>query len=262
MSKPMFLGVIVAGVLVGGVLAGCGGASGSSDVVVAKVGNTPITESTLNHWTATFVRGDFYSANSSKAPAGLATDPPDYAVCVKASKTLEPISSSGKPTRSAAQLEHRCQVLYKLVRAEALSYLISSLWAVGMSAEIGKHVSDQDVQRYLGGYIKREYRTQQAFATYLANRGWSIADMHYILKRNLLSQQLDPALRHRAAALGGGERAYGEAYIASISKWTLKTHCRAGDVVARCKGYKAKPAKTGPGEASPAVILEEIATGR
>ncbi len=262
MSKSMFLALIVAGVLLGALLAGCGGTSGSSDAVVAEVGSTPITESMLNHWTATFVRGDFYQVNAGKAPLGLATDPPDYASCVKAAKTLAPSPSSGKRILTAAQLDHRCHILYGFVRDEALSYLISALWADGMSAEIGKHVSNEDVQRTINESIKKGYKTQQAFATYLANRGWSLSDMRYVVKRNLLNQKLTADAQRKAASLGGGERAFGQVLLQRISKWTKKTSCHAGFVVLRCKEYRAKKASTVPEEASPAVIFEEMNGGR
>jgi len=262
MSKPMFLAMIVAGALLGVLSAGCGGASGSSDPVVAQVGRASITESTLNHRVAAFVRSDFYAVNVSKAPPGLATDPPDYASCVRAAKTLAPPASSGKRIFTAAQLERRCHSLYTYVRQEALSDLIYGLWAVGQDAEIGKHVSDQAVQQDLGELVKKHYKTQQAFATYLANAGWSLADMHYNVKRSLLAQQLAADSEAKARKLGGGEQALVKVILQRNVKWTNKTNCRAGYVVSQCKEYKATPASTTPIESSPAVIFEEMNGGR
>jgi hypothetical protein len=259
MSKSMFAAIIVSSVLMGALAAGCGGASGNGDAVVAQVGRTPITEATLNHWMATFVRGDFYQAVGSKAPAGLATNPPNYDSCVKAAKTLAPGPSSGKRILSAAQLEHRCRVLYRDVRHEALSYLISVLWAVGQAAEIGKHVSDQQIQHYLGEIVKEQYKTQQAFTTYLANKGWSLADMQYILKKNILSEQLNTDAKAKASQLGGGKQAFMKVILRRNAQWTAKTNCRAGYVVWQCQEYKPKTTST---EASPAVLFEEMGGSR
>jgi hypothetical protein len=262
MSKLMFLVMIVGALLLGTLLAACGRASGSSDAVVARVDGTPITESTLNHWVATFVRGDFYQVNGHKTPVGLATNPPNYASCVTAAKTLAPAPSSGKRILTAAELGRRCHLLYRFVREEALTYLISALWDVGMTEEIGKHVSDQEVEQYLHGLVKRQYKTRQAFVTYLAARGWSLADMHYILKRNLLDQLLTADAEKKANRLGGSEHAMGEILVQREAKWVKKTSCRPGDVVMRCAGWKAKAGPTKPDELSPAVIFEEMNGGR
>jgi hypothetical protein len=261
MSKAMFAAMLASAALAGLLAAGCGGASGASgggDTVVAKVGSTPITESTLNHWVATFVRGDFYEAVGQKAPAGLGTDPPNYPSCVQAAKAIAPSRSSGKRILSKAQLEHRCRVLYRDVAAEALTYLISALWTTGQGAELGKHVTDQEVQRYLSKLVRERYKTTQAFAEYLASKGLSVADMQYLLKRNLLAEQVGREVRAKAQKLGGQQ-----ALIKSIAelnaRWTEKTHCRAGHLVAQCHEYTAGSNST---ESSPAIIFEEMRGSR
>lgn len=117
-------------------LPGCGKSASGADSVVAQVGKSPITESTLRHWAATFLRGDFFSGTGHKAPAGLGTDPPNYAACVAAAKTLTP--APGKPKLNATQLNRRCHELYRSVSVEALSFLIGSLWSIGQVAELGE----------------------------------------------------------------------------------------------------------------------------
>jgi hypothetical protein len=260
MSKSKFAAMIVSAGVVGVSLAGCGGSSGAGGTVVAQAGRATITEATLNHWMATFVRGDFFQATGgSKAPAGLATDPPDYGSCAKAAKTLAPSPSSGKLILTRTQLEHRCHELYRYVRQEALSYLISVLWAVGQGAELGKHVSEQQVQGHLSTIIREQYKTQQAFATYLANKGWSLADMQYILKRNLLVQKLQADAETKASRLGGGQHALVKVILTRNARWTAKTHCRAGYIVWQCREYK--PTSTA-NESSPAIMFEEMRGAR
>jgi hypothetical protein len=122
MSKSRLAAIVITTVLVALLAAGCGSSSGSSGTVVARVGGATITEATLDHWMATFVRGDFYQATGGlKAPAGLATDPPNYSSCVSAAKTLAPSPSSGKLILTSTQLERHCRALVKYVRSEALS---------------------------------------------------------------------------------------------------------------------------------------------
>lgn len=232
---------------------GCGGTGGSSDPVVAQVGNTNITESTLHHWTAVFMRGDYFSTTNTKAPAGLATEPPNYPSCVAAAKTIEPSPSSGKPRLTEAQLNQKCHALYKAVRSEALSYLISVLWEIGQAQEMGRTVSDQEVQKQINTLISRTYKSQQAFFTFLDRKGWSLADMHYIVKRNLLSQIITDAAVNRATTKAG-QRAFVDAVLQRNAKWTTKTQCHTSELVWQCEGYKP-PATSGQ---SPAVMFEEI----
>jgi hypothetical protein len=240
-------------VFAGLAVVGCGGTAGNGDPVVAQVGSTKITESTLHHWMATFVRGDFYATIGTKAPAGLATDPPNYAACVAAAKTIEPRPSSGKPRLTGTQLEQKCHALYRDVRSEALSYLISVLWSIGEAGEMGRTVSDREVQKQIDTLITRTYKTQQAFFTYLDNKGWSLADMHYIVKRNLLSQLVNDVAANKAISQNG-QRAFVNMVLRRNAKWTTKTKCQTGYLVWQCKGYKP----TAPSDPSPAVLFEEI----
>jgi hypothetical protein len=231
-------------------LGGCG--RGGGDAVVAQVGANKITESTLHHWVATFIRGDFYQVIGAKAPAGLATDPPDYASCVSAAKTLVPRPGSGKPRLNTRQLETRCHELYEAVKLEALSYLISALWTKEQAAQLGHPVTDSEVHTRLQGLIAEKYKTQQAFQSYLRNKGWSLADMNYILKRNLGSERVLEAIRRQAAS--GGTRAFARVVLRNNAKWTAKTNCRAGYLVWQCQEYKP----TSPTTRSPAVLFEEM----
>jgi hypothetical protein len=235
-------------------IAGCGGSTGKADAVVAQVGSSTITEPTLLHWMATFIRGDYYATTGHKAPDGLAADPPNYSSCASAAATLAPSPASKKHRLTTQELQHACHVLYQDVRAEALSYLISVLWAVGEARELGTTVSDREVQLKLNVLAKQQYSTRQAFTTYLANKGWSLADIHYIYKRNLLSQKLITDARSKASKLGGGQQAFVNVVVRRNVKWTTKTKCRAGDLVWQCQGYRPK-ASSGP---SPAVLFEEM----
>jgi hypothetical protein len=243
--------------LTAAVISGCGGGSGSGGVV-AQVGGTPITQATLNHWVATFIRGDYYQVIAKKAPAGLATDPPDYRACVGAAKSLAPIRNSGKPILGEAQLGRRCRQLYQDVRLEALSWLISVLWQKGQAAERGEQVTDAALERNLDKWAKEKYGTRQALMAYLDKKGWSLADLHYILKRNLLSELNLIDLHRKATRVttdpAGIQKALLKYLLKLNARWTSKTSCGAGYVVWQCKEYTPRTS-TNP---SPAVLFEEM----
>jgi hypothetical protein len=232
--------------------AGCGGSAG--DKTVAQVGSSKISESMLNHWVATFVRGDFYQVVGRRAPEGLATDPPNYPSCVRAAKTLAPSLASGKPRLDESQLDVKCHQLYANLRSEALSYLISVLWAEGEGAELGRKVSDAEVQSSLNQIEAKQHPGRQAFMTFLHNKGWSLADIHYVYKRNLLQQTIFANTQKKAREAGGSQQALVSAVVRRNAKWTAKTKCSAGLVVWQCPNYHATKTST----PSPAVIFEEM----
>jgi hypothetical protein len=240
--------------------AGCGSSSSSGgNAVVAQVAGKKITESTLNHWTAVFMRGDFYQAAGRKAPIGFASDPPRPEACVSVAKTFAaktvPTPGVKKPKLSEGQLQVKCRALYTQVRQEALGYVLSILWGEGQVAELGRKVTDREVQQNLKELIVNTYHTQQNFQTTLANKGWSLADIQYIIRRNILGRIFVAALKAKAAKLGGGQSTFVKLVNQSNAKWSTKTNCRPQDLVWECQEYKPSAAL---GSSSPAVLLEEM----
>ncbi len=233
-------------------LAACGGSGGGiPGNAVAMVGKTPITYASLNHWAATFVRGDYYQVTQKRAPAGLASDPPNYAACVSAAETIAVKPPKPTPT----QLQGKCHQLYEAVKLEALRYLISALWSADQSAELGHKITETDINERIAQLQKEDYPQPGAFEAYLTNKGWSRADLHYIVKRNLLSGEVLKDIEKQAGKGHAGEKALTRLLQSSASKWTARTTCRPKYVVLQCKEYKGV-APTGP---SPAVLFEQMA---
>ncbi len=229
---------------------GGGGASGS---VVAQVGSVPITKATLAHWTATFVRGDYYSTMSAKAPAGLASDPVNYASCVSAAKTIPATTRGGKARLTAAQLEAKCHELYRAVELEALSYLISAIVSDRESTALGHPITEADIDERIAQTQHETYPKKGQLEAYLANKGWSRADLRYIVRRNLAVGEITKVFGERAK--GGGEKAVAAQFVSLGRAWTEKTTCMTGYRVERCRGYKAPAAQP----TSPAVLFEQMA---
>jgi hypothetical protein len=240
-----------------------GGPRGSANNVVAIVGGTPITQSSLDHWAATFVRGDYYSTMQRRAPAGLATDPPNYAMCVSGERAvIEQAAEQPAPRRSkprtkptAAQLAVKCHQLYRDVRREALGYLISVLWVTGEAAERGHKVTEGAINERITELQQETYPKPGQFASYLANKGWSRTDLRYIVRRNLLSGYVLQEVKSQVGNGSGSELALARRVRANVQKWTTKTTCRGGIVVEACKEYRGATSS----DPSPAVIFEQLA---
>ena len=250
-TKPLSACLAVA--LAAMALYGCGGGQRGSDVV-ARVGAKEITHATLSHWTATFVRGDYYVVERKKAPTGLATNPPDYLACVEAAKTIRSPSATNAPF-TAAQLDTKCHELYASVTQEALKYLISVLWSEGQATERGYKITDADIAERIAQTQKEDYPRPGQFASYLTNKGWSRADLSYIVKRNLLVGEVLKALEAEAGNKGlKGQLALARLVAGNARKWSFKTSCTPGFIVEQCKQYRGAQLKTKPA----AVIFEEM----
>ena len=242
---------LIAGLLVLG-LCSCGG--GSGDPVVATVGKTKISQSTLNHWMATMVGGDFQEITGERAPTGLVSEPANYSRCVTSAKQIKPKSSS-TPVLNEARLKIRCRQLYTALKEQALSYLMTVLWRAEEGAELGQGVSDREISQKLQELAYREYKSPAAFRRFLASRHWSLADERYLLKRNLLDSDFLDRLRARAAALGGGERTFAKLAQENIAKWRAKTRCSPGYTAWQCR----PGGSTDEADPSASVLVEQLA---
>lgn len=237
-------------------LGACGGGGGAHTDVVAQVGTTVITRATLDHWTATFIRGDYFSVTRQKAPVGLASDPPNIGACVLASTKVAVQGARVTVKKLAAgQLNTKCRQLYDTVKREALSYIISVIWSAGQAAEIGHKITDADIADRIAQLQKEDYPKPGQFATYLQNKGWSRSDLNFIVKRNLLVGEVLKDLEAKAGKGAASQPVLARLLEGNARRWTAKTSCQSAYVVEQCKQYKG----AGTDTPSAAVLFEQMA---
>jgi hypothetical protein len=232
-------------------LAGCGGSGGASGVVVAEVGGSAITRGAVNHWMATLAGGDYYELSGRHTvPAGLVSDPPDYAGCVA---RLEG-AAAGSPTRGSKltgpALLTKCQQLYLALRLQAAAFLVRAQLVIGMAREMGIVVSDGEVLQLQKRSIK-SFPNEAEYLRDLASRKESVSDELLNLKLNLLSQKITQKF--------GAE--FGSKVTEGEQRWNAKTSCTAGYIVEHCKQFTGRY----PSSSDAAVLMEQVAklaTGR
>ena len=233
-------------------LAACGG--GTFGEVVAQVGEYSITRAEVSHWMSTLAGGDFIEVSKGHTvPAGLVSEPPNYAACVARLEAVAVSPATGRPKPTAAQLLSKCRQLYQALRLQALSFLVESKWMIGLYGEEGLKVTDAEVVQ-LFKRIEAELSPKEEFQQYLARRRRSLSDELFIVKLDVLRQKAAQKLNT------GGKQMLAE-FTEAGRRWTARTSCRAGYVVQHCKQYTGQSA---PSLASPAVLLEQVAgiTGR
>lgn len=250
-QKPIALAA-VASLALG--LCSCAGGGGKT---VASIGDTKVSQATLNHWMGVVLGGDYHAALNKTAPDGLVSDPPDYSRCVSVAEGIVP-KVSGKPKLSSAQLRLKCRQLNTAIKEQALDYVLSVLWSREEGAELGLHMpSAGEISRHLRELIYSQFKSPDHFRKVIARERRSLADVRFLIKRNILETQIFARVKARAARLGGGEEAAYKLVLQNNAKWQAKTSCSRGYRAWECKQYGS----SGEAKPSPDIVLEGLYKG-
>jgi len=236
------------------VIGGCGSSNG---LVQIERSSGSIDRPMLNHWMRAMAGGDFNQDVGHKGPAGFVSEPANYPECERAAKTVVPRDSSGRLKLNDAEIARKCHELYRSIKAQALSYLISVQWSIAQGDEVGFHVSDALLKKEFANFRKGLYPTEADLQHFLSVRQWALSDILYQLKRNLLVRAILPRFEQRVSKAGGGERVYAKLALQRLQGLVARTSCEPGYVVPNCKQYH------GPPQVSPApgVIFNAFAKG-
>jgi len=218
---------------------------------LALVGSVPITEAELDKWMPILFGGDTFEATHVVAPKRMVSDPPDYGRCIAGVKAIEAKRTVGKVHLPSGGPLVICRELNRDLELQTLGYLIGTQVDLGQSAEKGVHVTDAEVAREFKSLKARLFPKESEFQEYLSNHGWTLGVELYLIKRDLLTEDLE-----KAFTSAGGERAFGKYLRESIPRWDARTICRPGYVVEGCRGYREPTAPSAA--ASPAILLEGL----
>jgi hypothetical protein len=246
-------------------LAACGGSSSpssstsssSAGEVVARVGGSSITRAAVNHWMGQLEGEDYYElSHGHTVPAGLVSDPPDYAVCVSNLQAAAAGNPRAAKSLTPTALLTKCREMNVALRLQAVGFLVQEQWLTSIARDEGVVVGEPEVQRLFRRIRAEQYPTEADLRQYLASRRSSVADELVRAKLDLLGQRT----LNKVGA--GGTHAAAE-FTAIQQKWTAKTSCSAGYVVEHCEQFKGS--QIYPGGLSPAILMEQVAalvTGR
>jgi hypothetical protein len=250
---------IVAALAVAGLLAaGCGISGDDASITHIRGSSATITKPMLDHWVRVVVANDFRAGIGTKGPVGFVSEPADYAECAQAAKKVTPRTHTGKLKLSDGQIEHKCQLLHRVVRDQAMDYLLSAQWAALQAKEQGVRLTEAELHREFLRVRKETYKTEANFQTFLKERRMSLSDVLYQLRRNLYVARTLPKLEARANAAGANSAsARAKVILEHHNQLIARTSCKSGYVMEDCRGYRP-PAKPLP---SPDVVLEAIVQG-
>jgi hypothetical protein len=199
-----------------------------------------ISDSALRHWMQSVAGSDFREAVGAQGPRGFVSEPADYPRCLAAAKLVGPRSFFNQLRPGRAYLNRTCHTLYHSVKAQALGFLIAAKWAEVEGEERGIKLSEADVQQAFTRSRGQRYPTEGDLHRYLAERQWSLADLLYRLKHELLLERLGSSSVTAAGRMN--------------AKMLARTRCADSDLVPGCSAYRG-PATVSP---TPEAILRHL----
>jgi hypothetical protein len=256
--------------LLAAVMTACGGSggntdgpSGSSNVsstsagpgsgeVVARVGSTPITRATVNHWMATLAGGDYYELSAGHTvPEQLVSDPPRYGVCVSHLEAAAASAPFKAVQPSGVQLLAKCRELYQALRSQAVTLLVEIEWIFGLAAEEGVTVTDAEVLAAYKNSTAERFPSPALLSRNQAAKRISISDELLLIRRDLLSERIVAKLKSKSGRLSGLSQLE--------ARWRPRIDCRPGYVAEHCKQFNGAPPPS-PGRPPASILMEQVAT--
>jgi hypothetical protein len=244
-------GAWLAAALTVAIAAGCGGTR-----TLVRIGGTSSTISTadLDHWMKALAGSDFRETIGAQGPTGLVAEPAEYSRCIDSAKLVAPRSFFNQLQLSRVQLGEKCRQLHRAVKQQALRFLISAQWAALEAAEHGLTVSDAEVRQRLRQVRTARYSTAHDLRGYLRQRQWSLSDLLYQLRYELLAGRLSPNSL-AVAEEAGGRLGYEKTVSERGNRLAARTHCARGYVVPGCSSYHGAAQ---PASAQPAWIIAHL----
>jgi hypothetical protein len=234
-------------------LSACGGSSGNR-IVASIDGRTDVTQAVLNHWMVVVLGGDYRAALGELAPEGLVSEPVNYQRCESVAEGIVP-KAAGKPKLTRKQIGVKCRQLNTAIREQALSYVLSVLWRREEAKESGLHLPSQgEISSKLRTLINAQFKDPKNFRKVIAGQRRSVADVRFLLKRNILEEEIISRIKAHAH---GDRRNYSKLVLQKNAMWQARTSCAEGYQAWECKQYSGHEAKP-----PPAVVLEYLKKGK
>jgi hypothetical protein len=220
-------------------------ACAQSDRAIATTDGTKVSQATLNHWMEVALGSDYRPIFRAGFPAGLVSDPPEYARCVRVSQEIPIVP--GKSRLTADQRRLKCRQLYAAIKEQALSLVLSSVWTREEAGELGIRMpTENEVDNRVRAYIAHDFTSPADFREVIAEEHRSLSDVRYMIENTLLQGRIASRLKAQAEQLGGtGQAALYKLVLENNAKRQAKTHCDPGYRAPQCRqfasGSEAKP---------------------
>ena len=144
--------------------------------MVARVGETPVSEREFRHWLRISTRGQ-----------SVPLDPPGFERCMAAERQTP--SEIERPS-TTGELRRRCRGRHEALRDSTMLFLLHREWTRQEAEARGLAVSPQRVRRAFERQRRASFQTEREFRDFLRLSGMTEADLLQRVEFDMLQQRL------------------------------------------------------------------------
>src|SRR5205823_3891051 len=144
---------------------------------VARVGDTPITKATFNHWLQIASISTQGTPATGKRPKANIPQPPDFTACVAQKRAATPKPAKGQKAPTTADFKQQCKAEYEGLRDQVLQFLISAQWVQGETKDQGIKVTGKEVSQRFAQLKQQSFQKEKDFQNFLASSGMTMDDL-------------------------------------------------------------------------------------
>jgi foldase protein PrsA len=141
--------------------------------------------------------------------------PPNFTACVAATRAEY---AKGAKVPAASVLKASCRSSYNTLSQEVLSLLIEDAWIQGEAYDKHAHVSSAAIDKSWTSEEKGEFSTTAKLDTFLAESGYTVADLKWYVLFDLLQQAITTKVDAGASKVS--ESRVAAYYKAHVSEYT------------------------------------------
>jgi parvulin-like peptidyl-prolyl isomerase len=184
------------------VAAGCGGGVPSDSV--AKVGDTPITKATFNHWLAAAAKQQQQASPEQKPGESAAVpDPPNFTRCIE-EKRNQPLPK-GAQAPPVAQLKAQCKQEYDGLKQQTMQFLIQAQWIEQEAKARDVKATTSQVQKTFQDQKKQAFPKEADYQKFLQTSGRTEEDILFQVKQQVLVNALQAKVVENQGNVGEKE---------------------------------------------------------
>jgi foldase protein PrsA len=178
---------------------------------IAVVGNAKVTGAEFAHWT-TVLNNAPYVGSGDTPPA--VPVPPDYSACIASERKRN-------PGGSASTWKSTCVTTYNELNQEVTTALIEAIWFQGEANDRHVKVTKAQINAAWNEERKsqKEFSTPKKLDTFLAESGYTIADLKWVLMFNLIEEAIVKKVESKAADVSAAQiAAYYKSHISEYKE--------------------------------------------
>jgi len=179
---------------------------------IAVVGSFAISKKSFGHWLEIASRLPYVTTGTTPPPV---PDPPSYKGCIAATRAEY---AKGATVPSASALGAQCASRYQQLSQEVVTLLAQDAWVQGEAYDLHARVTPAQVDAAWKSQSKTQFPTKAKLDNYLAESGFTVADIKWYLLFSLLQQAI--TTKANAGLSNVSQSAIATYYHAHVAQYT------------------------------------------